>query len=383
MNAIIFVSFFCFVLIVIWMHFNLKETKKSLQETFKSLSFDVLTKNNQAFMELAKANFDKYQEGFKSDMENKQKQLETILTPVKESINKIDSYTKEVERQRHGAYVSLNKQIEMLIESENFLRQETANLAGALKSPNMRGSWGQIHLKRVLELAGLLNHCDFFEQKTAVKDDKSYRPDLIIRLPGEKQIIIDAKTPIEAYLEAQDKLDEIKTRKLKTHALNLRKHVFELASREYYSKFDFTPEYVILFLPSESILSSAVSVDPSLLEVAAMKNIIIATPTTLIAILKTIAHLWKEDSISKNAREIAKIGKDLYDRLLTMNEHFVRLGKNLSASVDAYNQAMASFNTRVVVSAKKLKDMKLTDKDGEIASPIDKTCNVNSIQKTQ
>lgn len=381
MVTIIAVFIFCIILIFIWMHINLNQTKKSLQDTFKSLSFDVLTKNNQAFMDLAKANFDKYQESFKTDIEIKQKQLETLLAPVKESIDKIDSYTKDVEKQRHGAYSSLNKQIEMLIESENFLRQETANLANALKSPNMRGAWGQIHLRRVLEIAGLLNHCDFFEQQTIQNEDKSYRPDLIVKLPGEKQIIIDAKTPIDAYLEAQDKIDEIKMQKLKSHALNLRKHVFDLSSKEYHSKFDFIPEYVILFLPAEAILSSAINIDPTLLEIAASKNIIIATPTTLIAILKTIAHIWKEDSISKNSKEIAKIGKELYERLLTMNDHFIRVGKNLSISVDAYNQAMSSFKTRVMVSATKLKDMKIVDKETEDMPELNKTCDVNTLEK--
>ncbi len=380
MSTIIAIFIFCVILILLVVQFNLKKTKKSLHETFKSLSYDVLTKNNQAFMDLAKANFDKYQDGFKNDIEIKQKQLEAILAPVKESLDKMDTYTKDIEKQRHGAYSSLNKQIEMLIESENFLRKETANLANALKSPNIRGSWGQIHLRRVLELAGLSNYCDFYEQQTAIKEDKIYRPDLIIKLPGEKQIIIDAKTPIEAYLDAQDKLDEIKVQKLKSHALNLRKHVLELSSKEYYSKFDFTAEYVILFLPAEAILSCAINIDPTLLELAASKNIIIATPTILIAILKTIAHLWKEESISKNAIEIAKIGKELYERLLTMNNHFVRLGKNLSISVDAYNQAMSSFNSRVMVSAKKLKDMKIVDKESEILPEINKTCNVNTVE---
>jgi len=383
MYTIILIFIFCIFLIFIWMNFNLKKTKKSLQNTFKSLSYDVLTQNSQTFIDLAKVNFDRYHEKFNVDIEKKQKKLENILSPIKESLDKMDSYTKDLEKQRHGAYCSLNKQLEMLIESENILRQQTSNLANALKSPNIRGSWGQIHLKRVLELAGLLNKCDFYEQKTSYKEDKAYRPDLIVRLPGQKQIIIDAKTPIEAYLEAQDKEIEIKERKLKSHALNLKKHVLELSSKEYHSKFDFIPEYVILFLPAEAILSSAVTIDPSILEMAASKNIIIATPTILIAILKTIAHLWKEDSISKNAREIAKMGKELYDRLLTMNNHFIRLGKNLSISVDAYNQAMASFNTRVMVSAKKLKDLKISDKESEPLSELSKTCNVNTIEKLE
>ena len=251
--------------------------------------------------------------------------------------------------------------------------------ASALKSPNVRGSWGQIHLKRVVELSGLLNNCDFFEQKSAIHEDKVYRPDLIIRLPGKKQIIVDAKTPIEAYLDAQDKQDENRAQKLKSHALNLKKHINELSSKQYFSKFDFTPEYVILFLPAEAILSSAVSIEPTLLEMAAAKNIIIATPTTLIAILKTIAHIWKESEMSKNAHEIAKLGKELYERLQTMHSHFWKLGRNLSTSVDAYNQAIASLNSRVLVSAKKLGKFS----EEKALEEINKTCNVNSLEKLE
>jgi len=365
-------------LMIFWMNYNLKKTKSSLKETFQSLSYDVMQKNNHSFLELAKANFDKYHEGIINNINYKQKELAKILEPVKESMDKMDIYTKEVEKQRQGAYSSLNKQIDMLLESELYLRKETSNLAKALTSPNIRGSWGQIHLRRVVELAGLLNNCDFYEQKSGIKDDKTYIPDLIVRLPGQKQIIIDAKTPIEAYLESQSQEDEVKAQKLKSHALNLKKHVFELSSKEYFSKFENSVEYVILFLPAEAILSSAILVDPTLLEIAATKNIIIATPTTLIAILKTIAHIWKEDSISKNAKEIAAAGKELYERLVTMNSHFLKLGKNLSTSVDAYNQAIASLNSRVMVSARKLKDMGLSHKDSEIVE-LSKTCHIGAI----
>lgn len=377
----LFIAIYIFLILfaLIWMKMSLKKTQNSLQETFKSMSFDVMQKNNQSFMDLANANFDKYHQGFKSDIEYKQKELEKILAPVKESIDKIDTFTKDVENKRHSAYSALNQQIKMLLESENFLRQETSNLTKALKSPNIRGSWGQIHLKRVVELAGLLNNCDFYEQKSQIKDDKIYRPDLIVRLPGKKQIIVDAKTPIDAYLESQDQKDDNKILKLKSHALNLKKHVNELSSKEYFSKFEFTPEFVILFLPAEAFLSSAVQIDPTIIEIAASKNIIIATPTTLIAILKTIAHIWKEDSISKNAADIAKTGKDLYDRLLTMNSHFAKLGKNLSTSVDAYNQAIASLNSRVMVSAEKLKDLSISNKEIKLEQ-VSKTCNMKSIE---
>jgi len=365
--------------VLVWLKVSLKKTKNSLHETFKSMSYDVMQKNNQTFLDLAKTNFDKYHQGFQSDIEYKQKELEKILAPVKESIDKIDTYTKDVENRRQSAYSALHEQIKMLIQSENFLRQETVNLSKALKSPNIRGSWGQVHLKRVVELAGLLNNCDFYEQKSQVKDDKIYRPDLIVNLPGGRKIIVDAKTPIDAYLESQDQTADNKMQKLESHALNLKKHINELSSKEYFSKFDCTLEFVILFLPAEAFFSSAVQVDPTIIEIAALKNIIIATPTTLIAILKTIAHVWKEDSISKNSADIAKTGKDLYERLFTMNSHFARLGKNLSTSVEAYNQAIASLNTRVMVSAEKLSHLSVSNKEIKLEQ-LSKTCNMKSIE---
>lgn len=371
---------FVIILILIVQSYSLKKTKNSMSDAFKSLSFDMMQKNNQAFMELAKSNFEKYHLGFQANIDHKQKELEKVLDPVKESLNKIDEYTKSVEKKREGSYEALNKQIEMLIQSERYLKEETQNLSKALKSPNVRGSWGQIHLKRVVELAGLLNNCDFFEQQSIVKDDKTYRPDLIIKLPKDKQIIIDAKTPIDNFLEAQQIDDESKNVKLKSHALNLKKHINDLSSKEYFSKFKNTLEYVILFLPAEAILSSAVSIDPTLLEMAAKKNIIIATPTTLIAILKTIAQIWNESEMSKNAKEIVKTAKELYDRLNTMNLHFSKLGKNLSISIDAYNQTVASLNSRVLVSAKKLKDMGISNKENELEE-LSKTCNMNLVDK--
>jgi DNA recombination protein RmuC len=370
------------VLVIIWLFlkFHLKKSKREMTDTFKSISYDILEKNNKAFMDLAKANFEKYHLGFESKVDSRQKELEKILAPVKESIDKIDSFTKDVEKQRQSSYLKLNEKIKHLIDSENSLRLETAKLSKALKSPNIRGTWGQIHLKRVVELSGLLNRCDFLEQHTVTRDDKMYRPDLIVRLPKNKTIIIDAKTPIDNYLEAQDTEGAKKDIKIRSHALNLKKHINDLSSKEYFSKFESNPEYVILFLPAEAILSSAISVDPTLLEIAASKNIIIATPTTLIAILKTIAHVWNEFEISKNAKEISSLAKELHDRLFIMNNHFVKLGKNLSQSVDAYNQTVSSFNLRVLPSAKKLKEKGIASKD-HTSYEIDKTCNIDMIEK--
>ncbi len=375
MYILIAISFFIILLAFVLVKTIISNNQTKMNELFKSMSFDIIQKNNQSFLGLAKATFDKYQENLKGDIDLKQKELESVINPVKESLDKIEKFTKDVEKERHSSYTSLNKQLDILIASENHLRKETANLVNALKSPNVRGAWGQIHLKRVLELAGLLNNCDFFEQETKVVDDKMYRPDLIVKLPGKRHIIIDAKTPLDSYLEAQDKEEYIKEEKLKNHTQHLKKHIKDLAAKQYFSKFDESLEYVILFLPAEAFLTSAIKVDPNLLEIAASKNIILATPTTLIAILKAIAQAWKQDSISKNSEEIAKLGKEMYERLSVMNAHFSKLGKNLSTAVDAYNQAISSLNTRVLVSAKKLKDKVLINNKEDKLLEVSKTCS--------
>ncbi len=373
------------IIIWLWSKKTIDLTQKKMLDSFKSLSFDISQQNNRSFLDLAKITLDKYQEGLKGEFDNKQKSIESLLNPVKESLNKIDEYSRQIEKQREGAYSALNKQLENLIVTENNLRSETSNLVKALRSPNVRGSWGQIHLRRVVELAGMLNNCDFFEQASAVGEDRSYRPDLIVRLPGDRQIIIDAKTPIEAYLEAAELPDEMKKEKLKTHALQIKKHMKDLSSKEYWKQFDPTPEYVILFLPAEAFFSSALDIDPTLLEQGALKNIIIATPTTLIAILKAIAFGWKQESMSKSAKEIARIGKELHERLTTMNSHFSKLGKSISSSVDAYNQAISSFESRVLVSARKLKEMGISsDKSDEtLLEEVNKTTRSLYIDKIE
>ncbi len=306
-----------------------------MDESFKSLSYDVLQKNSQAFLSLA----------------------ESQLKPFKEQMGKFDSEIRELERRREGAYISLNKQISSLIETEKGLRVETANLVSALRSPNIRGSWGQLHLRRVVELAGMVAHCDFFEQKTLDFEGKSLRPDLIIHLPQERQIVIDAKTPLDAYLASIDTEDEeLRHQKLKEHTIHLKSHIKNLSGKEYWRQFPRAPEYVILFLPSEAFFSSALQIDNGLIEMGALQNVILATPTTLIAILRAIALSWKQESLSKNAEEIAALGRDLYERLGVMADHFGRVGKALNQSVEAYNQTLASLESRVLVSARKLKE---------------------------
>lgn len=335
----------------IWMQKHTAITKKQLEESFKALSYDIMERNGQQFLNLADA----------------------TLQPLKESMKALDEHQRELEKRREGAYGALSKQIDSLVLSEQTLRQETTRLIQALKSPQTRGSWGEVHLRRVVELAGLMNHCDFYEQKTFDNEGRSLRPDLIIRLPGNKQIAVDAKTPLVAYLEASDAGDEdLRKKKLQEHAALLRKHIRDLSSKQYWKQLEPSPEYVILFLPAEAFFSAALQVDPTLIEVGADQNIIIATPTTLIAILRAIAYGWKQESLAENAKEIAHTGQELYERLGIVFDYWNKVGKSLNASVEAYNQSVASFESRALVSLRKLKENASLTKETPVLDGIER-----------
>ncbi len=338
-------------LVWFWTQKRMKAMQKQMQDVFKSLSFDVLEKNGRQFLQLADATFQ----------------------PFKDSIQQINQHQRDLETRREGAYAALTQQINGLISSERLLRQETARLVQSLRSSQSRGSWGEVQLKRVVELAGLVNHCDFYEQKTFEGESRLMRPDLVIRLPGQCQIAVDAKTPLAAYLEAAEINDEaVYKKKMVEHASALRKHVKDLSAKEYWRQFERAPEYVILFLPAESFFSAALQADPSLIELGADQNIIIATPTTLIAILRAVAHSWKQDRLSKDAHAMSRLGQELYERVQILIDHWNRLGRSLNASIDSYNQSTASLETRVLVSARKLKEAGSLSKDLSEISPIEK-----------
>lgn len=355
-----YILIFLVALIAIWFwfYFNSQKMQKNFEVSFKSLSFDIMEKSNKNFLDLASNYFEKHKEGAKAEYTERQKSIESALVPIKEALNKLENFNKDIEKQRTSAYSGLSQQIDSLVTSERLLRNETANLTKALKSPNIRGGWGQIHLRRVVELAGMLDNCDFYEQPSTTSEDRVYRPDLIVKLPGKRQIIIDAKTPIDAYLESVDARDEHDRKdKLISHAKTVKKHIKELSDKQYWKHFSPSPEYVVLFLPAEAFFSAALQADPTLLEIGAKANIVIATPTTLIAILRAVAFSWKQENISKSAMEVTKLGSELYDRLNVMNNHWHKLGKNLSGAVDSYNQAVSSLESRVLVSARKLKEI--------------------------
>lgn len=332
------------------------DIEERMKTSFQSLSFEVLEKSHRTFLELARSTLEKTQEGAKADLELKHKSIESLIEPLKETMKSLESHQRELEKRREGAYASLFKQVEGMMQMESELRKETAQLSVALRSPPVRGAWGQVHLRRVVELAGLLNHCDFTEQTSHETEGRLLRPDLIVHLPGERHIIVDAKTPLHGFLEALEGNESSRDRQLEIHAQHLRKHMRDLSQKDYWKRFDLSPEFVVLFLPAESFFSAALQVDPTLIEIGAEQNVILATPTTLIAILRAVAHSWKQEAISKNAEEIALLGQELFERLCTLSEHWNKVGRSLAASVDAYNQAIASLESRVLVPARKLKD---------------------------
>jgi DNA recombination protein RmuC len=362
---------------------SFKQAAEVLDQKFQALSRDALRDNSKSFLELAHETLAKFQESAKGDLELRTRAIDQLVKPLKDSLEKVDGKIGELEKARAGAYSELREQVKALATSQLQLQSETGNLVKALRTPHVRGRWGEIQLRRVVELAGMLQYCDFTEQETVATEESRIRPDVIVRLPGNRTIVVDAKVPFDAFYESISTTDdEVRRTKLKEHARIVRTHIGALSKKSYWETVQPTPEFVLLFLPGETFYSAALENDPKLIEDGVNQGVIIATPTTLIALLKAVSYGWRQEQMAANAQEVAGLGKDLYDRLRTFTSHFADIGRGLDRALESYNKGVGSLEARVLVTARKFKERgAIAGEEIETMEPIDKSTRALSLDE--
>lgn len=340
---------------------EMEKARANLSETFGSLSNKALKENSVEFLKLAQENLKQFQIQAQNNLNEKEKSFEGLVKPIKETLEKTEKQIREMEVERKQAHGSLTQHLNTMLEAHQALQGETRNLVNALRRPEVRGQWGELTLKRLAELAGMVEHCDFYEQEHTATEQGAMRPDMIVRMPGRREIVVDVKTPLDAYISATETTDETQRAiHLQRHTKNVRERVRELSSKGYWAQFKHSPDFVVLFIPGEQFLSAALDEDPKLLEFAMKQKVILATPTSLVALMRAIAYGWRQESLAKNADQIRDIGSELYHRLAVFTEHLGKIGKSLTTSVQTFNKAVGSMDSRILPSAKKFTELGIT-----------------------
>jgi DNA recombination protein RmuC len=336
----------------------LGQARQELAETFQALSGEALKQNNEAFLDLARSSFATLQAEAKGDLAQRQQAIDSLVKPLQDSLHRYDDQLRQLEQSRQAAYGGLDQHLKLLTESQQKLQSETGNLVKALRAPAIRGQWGEITLKRVAELAGMVAHCDFYEQESITVDGGRLRPDMVVQLPGGRQIIVDAKTVLAGYLDAHEaSTEEQRLEGMHRHAAQVRSRMDELSLKAYWNQFAQTPEFVVLFLPGEQFLGAALEHDPRLIEDGFLRSVVLATPTTLMALLRAVGYGWRQEQLTEHAEEAGRLGKDLYERMAVLTEHLNDVGQALGKSVLSYNKAIGSLETRILPAARRFKDL--------------------------
>lgn len=343
----------------------LEKARAQLGETFTALSSQALKNNNEEFLKLAQENLKQYQSQAVNELEKKEKAIEHLLNPIKESLSKTEQQIQNIEKERKESQGALHKHLESMAQTQSVLQDETRKLVTALRRPEVRGQWGEMTLKRLAELAGMVEHCDFYEQEQVQTDDGALRPDMIVRMPDGREIVVDVKTPLDAYISAIEAVDDSERQlHLKRHTQNVKQRVNELADKAYWKQFKNAPDFVVLFIPGDQFLSAALDQEPAILENALARQVILATPTSFVALLRAVGYGWRQEQLAENAEHIKTVGEELYGRLQTFTEHLQKVGKSLDSGLKHYNSAVGSFDSRVLPSARKFNEMGIaTDKD--------------------